>query len=510
MELKEKLRESDINLLESEEIRRVEHVDITPPAGYTPVADEALMWLANVTSSFEIGSNGPAMASASFPGEANPNLKLFEALFGRDSLQIAQDVLDCYPALARTTLKTLSSLQGCNYDLFSEEEPGRIVHEVRNLDGDELARKISNDHSWHWPYYGSVDATPKFIHLMTTYVQRVANGASLLSESYIDRVGQIRRLADAYRSATTWVIRRMDSNSEGLLEFKAAFPGSIDNQAWKDSGDAYHHVNGDIANHDDGIASIEVQGDTYRALLDATYMFEGVFNEPAYAAELKTRAEHLKVVVLKHLWNDGQGGFFVLGSDRDEHGRLRQLAIKTSNMGHLLGSGMLDGDDVDSTYLREAVIRQLFSPQMLGLNGIRTLASDEARYCDQAYHNGSVWVMDNHRISEGLARGGYHRLESLLYRKQLGVIRETGLFPEYSRGSNNPAERLNDHIVDVYDSKLGRINRKAQPPQLLQGWTISAIKGIELRLQAGIAPTLPRSRQDNFERRLLTSIADLT
>ena len=307
-------------------------------------------------------------------------------------------------------------------------------------------------------------------------------------------------------SAIAWVGRRMDSNPEGLLEFKAAFPGSIVNQAWKDSGDAYHHVNGDIANHDDGIASIEVQGEAYQALLDAADMFERVFNEPVYAAELKTRARYLRAMILKHFWNDGRGGFFVLGSDRDEDGRLRQMAVKTSNMGHLLGSGMLDGNDSDSADLREAVIEQLFSQQMLGLNGIRTLANDEIRYCDQAYHNGSVWTMDNHQISKGLAHGGYHRLANLLNQKQLDVIRYTNVFPEYTRGSNDPHKRLNDCIVDVYDLTLGRMYRKAQPPQLLQGWTISAIKSIELKYGTGIIPTVPGSRQDKLERKLLSSI----
>ena len=507
MELKEKLREVEsINLLDSEEIRHVEPVDINPPAGYIPVTNEALAWLTNAASTNEIGRNGPAMASASFPGEANSSLKLFEALFGRDSLQIAQDVLGCYPELARTTLKSLSALQGCTYDLFSEEEPGRIVHEVRDWSSDELARNISSDRGWHWPYYGSVDATPKFIHLMTDYARRVPNGFSIFNETYIDKNGQLRQMAHAYRAAIGWVSRRMDSNPEGFLEFKAAFPGSIVNQAWKDSGDAYHHVNGDIANHDNGIASIEVQGETYQALLDAADMFERVFNEPSVAAELKARAERLRCMAIQYLWNDSQGGFFVLGTDRDENGHLRQLAIKTSNMGHLLGSGLLDGNDIDSTDLREALIRQLFSQPMLGLNGIRTLASDEVRYCDQAYHNGSVWPMDNRRISEGLARCGYHRLSNLLNQKQLDVIRDTGLFPEYARGSDDPNHRLNDHIVDVYDGRFDRLNRKAQPPQLVQGWTVSAIKSIESERQAGLTPTAVGSRQDNLERKLLSAI----
>ena len=182
-------------------------------------------------------------------------------------------------------------------------------------------------------------------------------------------------------------------------------------------------------------------------------------------------------------WNEEHGGYFVLGTDRGSNGQLRQLAIKTSNMGHLLHSRFLQGNDEEVVHRREAVIRQLFSKEMFGVNGIMTLASDEIRYRPGAYHNGSVWPWDNYIIAQGLEMHGYYGLTDHLEQTLLGAIDSTHRFVEYLRGGDDPTYRLSTRIVDVQDSINGRINRLEQPPQDMQAWTTAAVLSIKLDRQ---------------------------
>src|SRR5690606_30664910 len=117
------------------------------------------------------------------------------------------------------------------------------------------------------------------------------------------------------------------------------------NQVWKDSPDAYHHSDGTLANHTSGIASIEVQTTAYDALLDAALLYEDYLNTPDIAYTLREQAEELRSTILNEFWTDEKGGYFVLGTDRDELGNLRQLKVRTSNMGHTLNSRLLAGND---------------------------------------------------------------------------------------------------------------------------------------------------------------------
>ena len=129
-----------------------------------------------------------------------------------------------------------------------------------------------------------------------------------------------------------------------------------------------------------GIASIEVQVTTYDALLDAAYLFEEVFENPTRADSLRAQAQSLGTAIIDHFWTEDKGGYFVLGTDRDESGNVRQLKIRTSNMGHVLNSRLLQGDDPENVRMRTAVVKQILSPELLCRSGIRTLASDEIRF----------------------------------------------------------------------------------------------------------------------------------
>jgi glycogen debranching enzyme len=427
----------------------------------------------------EIGTNGPIIAAISSESNiaTHNGQGLYNAVFGRDSLRVALDLIKHFPKLASATILKLAELQGTVYNEPSEEEPGRIPHEIRNST-DPIAIKMTKERGWSWPYYGSVDATPEFIRTISAYCKLSDQNIKFLSETYFDKEGKLQTVADALIRAVDWMLVRMKNNPEGLIEFQSPNKYGIENQAWKDSWDAYHHSDGTIANHTRGIASIEVQTVSHDALLDAADLYDNeIIGKHDEARQLREKAAALSDKIFDIFWTDDKGGYFVIGTDRDDNGELRQLKIRTSNMGHVLNSRVIDGDDEDHTQKRLSILKQLQSPEMLALGGIRTLASDEVRFREGAYHNGSVWIWDTHHIAKGARRHSdnpeFAKFADDLDRRILDVVNTIEEFPEYIRGGNEIA--VNTRIIDVYDSKAGRINRVEQPPQEVQAWTVAAI-----------------------------------
>ncbi len=453
-------------LIKAEDIP--EYIPTEPPSRL-----REMQRLAQVKAEGEVGAFGPSLASLSLErpgGFISPELRKYEALFGRDSLRVALDLLPIYPLLAHATIHSLASRQGMVTNAARDEEPGKIIHEDRPLE-DPIAREITEEYGWQWPYYGSVDSTPQFMHLIYKYTKQVRGGESLLREQ-INGINEKRTIGDAYKQALMWVENRLNKNSEGLLEFRASIPKGIENQVWRDSWDAYFHADGTLANHDNGIASVEAQQLTFDAITEAAELFEQEFGDAEKANSLRARADTLRTNILKYFWVDEKGGYFALGTDRDQDGNLRQLKVRTSDMGHLLRSRLLAGEQYKPQ--REAVISHLFSPEMLNISGIRTLASDEVRFRPGAYHNGSVWLWDTYYIAEGLRRHGYYGLATHLADKIHMVINVTQKFPEYVRGDDFPMPRLNPRVVDIWDERNNRINRVEQPPQEVQAWSVAA------------------------------------
>lgn len=463
----------------------------------TPSSLEQILRLTRAENPDSIGRFGPSLAAIAFeasdledPRETPEHLRLYEAVFGRDSLRIAIDLVPSYPELSRATTLELARLQGLEDNLEREEEMGRIVHEAREA-SDPIALKLSNERGWAWPYYGSVDATPEFIRTLTAYCQKSEENAAFLSEEYIDKRGEAQTVSHALELALAWIERRLNSNPEGILEFCSVLPNGIENQVWKDSWDAYHHADGTIANHNKGIASIEVQVTTYDALIDAAELFEDILDQPERAEELRRRADQLRATIFDIFWTTDKGGYFVLGTDRDEMGALRQLKIRTSNMGHAINSRILKGDEPNVVNMRESIIKHITSSEMQNISGVRTLASDEVRFRPGAYHNGSVWLWDTHHIAKGLRRLGYKEDADVLDKKLLKVVEETRIFPEYVRGDGSDTPSVNTHTIELWDERNNRVNLIEQPPQEIQGWTAAAILATKKRLS--------RSNQQLFE-----------
>src|SRR5262249_33127302 len=177
---------------------------------------EELCKLAGVERPEEIGRNGPVIAARATEANAGQDaLRLFEVVFGRDALTAALFVGDLFPLLREATVLHLARLQGKEYDDRSEEEPGRIAHEMRDPDPDAV---------WGFPYYGSVDATPLFISAAVSAIE--------LRPTFEP---EIREALDA---AVAWVVRRLAADELGLLSHKRVNPHGLENQVWKDSWDS--------------------------------------------------------------------------------------------------------------------------------------------------------------------------------------------------------------------------------------------------------------------------------
>jgi glycogen debranching enzyme len=423
-----------IRLLPGERLERVQELELVdPPAMPDPLAE--LCKLAGVERPEEIGDNGPAIASRATEANADePALRLYEIVFGRDSLTVALILSELFPKLLEATVLHLARFQGKVDDAFREEEPGRIPHEIRPPDTPGV---------WGFPYYGSVDATPLFIRAA---VRAIARRPSLRAE--VDH---------ALDAAVDWLLRRLAADELGLLSHLRVNPDGLENQVWKDSWDSMSHADGAIANHNAPVASLEAQALAYDALQDV--------GEASAAARLERAVE-------EHLW---LGEFYAIGVDRDPaSGAPRPLATRASNMGWLLGSRLLDGREDR----QRRIVELLFSDELLADAGIRTLSSREARFRPRSYHNGTVWGVDNYLISLGLEHRGFADEAQELRRRLAAVCEATHRLPEFVAGGDHGSDLITRRIVDVYDEVNERPNRIEQPPQEIIAWTVAAMVAI--------------------------------
>ena len=299
----------------------------------------------------------------------------FMTLFGRDSLLASEMALPVDPSLALGTLQTLADHQGTVVDPMSEEEPGKILHEVR-LDvssGLALGGKSA--------YYGSVDATPLFV-LTLGSVSRWGFAK--------DTIAALLPHADR---ALEWIRDYGDKDGDGFVEYQRLNDQGLINQGWKDSWDGINFADGTLA--EPPIALCEVQAYVYHAYMARAWMAYDA-GDAAYGNELAERASRLKQRFNEEFWIP-ERGYYAVALD----GKKRQVDACASNMGHCLWLGLIDEDKAPH------VVERLMSPEMFSGWGVRTLASDMGAYNPASYHNGSVWPHDNAIIQAGLLRYGF-------------------------------------------------------------------------------------------------------
>jgi len=299
-------------------------------------------------------------------------LPWFGVPFGRDSLIAALQMLPFNPEVAKGTLKTMAAYQGTKVDPWRDEQPGKIMHEIR------FGELANTNQVPFTPYYGTIDATPLFLILLTEYVKWTGD-VSLFNE-----------LKDNVERALQWIDQYGDRDGDLYVEYHQESSKGIANQGWKDSADSVVHRNGDYAKTP--IALSEVQGYVYQAKIGIAYILSSL-GQTKEALKLQKEAEALKERYNEDFWMDDVK-FYAIALDEGKN----QVGTITSNPGHTLMSGIIPEHRI------EQVVNVLCSDKMFSGYGIRTMGEGEAGYNPMSYHDGSIWPHDNSMILLGLAK----------------------------------------------------------------------------------------------------------
>jgi glycogen debranching enzyme len=297
----------------------------------------------------------------------------FMTVFGRDSIITALQTLLLGQELGRSAIEVLAELQAREDDPEIDAEPGKIVHEVRH----GKAAK-----AWFRRYYGTVDATPLYLILLSEVWRWTDDGAF------------IRRMKGPALAALEWIDRHGDRDGDGFVEYERRSAHGLENQSWKDSGDSQRFADGRFAQAP--IAPSEVQGYVYDAKRRLAEIARAVWRDRELATRLESEAEALKQAFNRAYWIEERGGYYALALD----GEKRPVDSMCSNMGHLLWSGIVLPERVD------AVVDALMGEALWSGWGVRTMSSADAAYNPLSYHNGTVWPHDNSLVAWGLARQG--------------------------------------------------------------------------------------------------------
>jgi glycogen debranching enzyme len=299
----------------------------------------------------------------------------FSTLFGRDSLITAYQALTVNPELAKGTLEKLASLQGTKVDEWRDEEPGKILHEMRC---GELAACGDVPHT---PYYGSIDATPLWL-VVLGYVWNWTGDVEFAERMWPHAV-----------RALEWIDRYGDADGDGYVEYRRHSKAGLDNQGWKDSFDGILHADGSLP--EPPLALCEVQGYVYDAKRRVAKVARAL-GHTALADDLVAQADALKVRFNADFWmNDGST--YAVGLDANK----QQIRAVTSNPGHCLWSGIVDETKASR------LVRRMVMPDLLSGWGIRTLSERNPGYDPIGYHTGSVWPHDNSLIAHGMMAYGF-------------------------------------------------------------------------------------------------------
>ncbi|GAB3071480.1 amylo-alpha-1,6-glucosidase [Micromonospora schwarzwaldensis] len=336
-------------------------------------------------------------------------LPWFMTLFGRDSMFTSLQILPFLPELIQPTLLMLAGLQGGRIDDFRDEEPGKILHELR------YGETAGFEEQPHSPYYGAADTTALFVILLDEYERWTGDGKL------------VRQLEHETRAALAWLDTYGDLLGTGYVWYMSRNPETgLPNQCWKDSPDAISYSDGRLPEFPR--ATCELQGYAYDAKLRGARMARTHWQDPAYAERLEREAAALKERFNRDFWIPDRE-YYALALDPQG----RHVDALSSNIGHLLWSGIVDEARAP------AVAAHLLGPRLFSGWGVRTLADDQGRYNPIGYHVGTVWPFDNSIIAWGLWKYGFREEAGQICDAMLNASRYfDGRLPEafagYERG----------------------------------------------------------------------------
>ncbi|TDC33778.1 glycogen debranching protein [Micromonospora sp. 15K316] len=339
-------------------------------------------------------------------------LPWFMTVFGRDTLITGYQTIALGSAMARGTLLVLASHQAQDHDDFTDREPGKIFHEFRSGELTQLGLKP------YQPYYGGADTTALWLVVLSEH-WRWTGDEEL-----------VRKLWPNALAALRWIDEHGDLHGRGYVGYATRSREGLGNQCWRDSPDGVQFADGTIPVLP--IATCETQGYTYDAKIRMAELAEGPMRDPALAQRLRAEAAALRERFNRDFWVPERGGYYAVGLDGDG----RQIDSMTSNMGHLLWSGIVPPERA------RLVAAQLMSDEMFSGWGVRTLSTADSGYNPIGYHVGTVWPHDNSIIAAGLARYGQHEAAYRI----IGAMMEASAYSEH---------RLPE-AFSGYDRRFGR------------------------------------------------------
>jgi glycogen debranching enzyme len=338
----------------------------------------------------------------------------FVALFGRDSLLTALEILPYDASVSAHTLRLLAAYQGDRQDDSRDEQPGKILHELRAGEQAHLKEVPQS------PYYGTVDATPLFLVLLGEYVRWTGD------------LGLFHELRDNVRRALAWIDGQGDSDGDGFVDYTTRSKQGFRNQGWKDSGNSIVNSDGSVA--EPPIALVEVQGYVYRGKSSLATVARAS-GDSAWAEKLEAEADDLRRRFRDAFWSPELG---YLALALQEGGRRAEAVA--SNAGQALWTGIVSPEHVDG------IAGNLLGDALFSGWGVRTLASTEAAYNPIDYQVGSVWPHDTAMIMAGLKGCGRDAEAGRVF---TGLFEAAARFPHYRLPEVFAGFSRQDHPVPV-------------------------------------------------------------
>jgi glycogen debranching enzyme len=362
--------------------------------------------------------------------DTSAGLLFNHSVWGRDRIITALDLLDHQPEVARAVIVTLAALQGTRRHALSEEEPGRIHSEYRDLERwvapaylRALFRFVISlawgGNTRRYITYFASDSTPLYVILAAAYAEI---DPSILAAHVRTADGDLHTIAETVQRAVSWIEGHI--GADGLVEVPKTNVVGLQ-EVWKDGPTSNFDERGAMPNIVDPMVYLDIQVLAAEALARAAALLGG-----STADRLRAQVRRLREATMRCFWVPEQR-YFGFALDRDDGGRRRLLTAVQSNAGWMLNTGIFD--DLPDAERREyvgGVIRMLFSPQMLTAVGVRGRSLANSNPAFRNYHE-NVWPVDTYMIAKGLRRQGFDELAEQLENRLLNAANMLGDFYEF-------------------------------------------------------------------------------